>query len=152
MTTDDDRPLRPPDTEQTTWDWSEELGEWVERNWTEEELAARTVHTPRPADTAEGTWEETWERTGWVSTQVWTFRPWTPEELSTRAEDEAARQARALVRAIITDLQAERTRLQAVLDVTNSTINSSPAPYIKDVARASLRIAAAALDLARYVG
>lgn len=57
---------------------------------------------------------------------------------------------RLTVRAIITDLQAEKARAQAVIDTPNATIKSNPAPYVNDVARAAKRIADAAIDLARY--
>ena len=59
--------------------------------------------------------------------------------------------ARTTVATILTDLDAEITRAQTVLDTTNATINSGPAPYIKDVARATKRVAQASKDLARFV-
>ena len=85
-------------------------------------------------------------------------RPYTADE--TAAADAALAEAAALaqrnadrltVRAIITDLQAEKARAQAVIDTPNATIKSNPAPYVNDVARAAKRIADAAIDLARYV-
>lgn len=89
---------------------------------------------------------------------VTSTRPYTADENA--AADAAIAEAAALakreadwlvVRAIITDLRAEKTRAQAVIDTPNSTIKSNPAPYVVDVARAAKRIADAALDLARYV-
>ena len=85
-------------------------------------------------------------------------RPYTTEENA--VADAAIAEAAALtqrkadqlaVRAIITDLRAEKARAQAVIDTPNSTIKSNPAPYVVDVARAAKRIADAAIDLARYV-
>ena len=71
------------------------------------------------------------------------------------ADEQTAQQQHAAlgttVDGIIADLDTEITRVQAVLDTTNATINSGPAPYIKDVARAVKRSAQANKDLARYV-
>ena len=89
---------------------------------------------------------------------VTSTRPYTADENA--AADAALAEAAALaqrnadrltVRAIITDLQAEKARAQAVIDTPNATIKSNPAPYVNDVARAAKRIADAAIDLARYV-
>lgn len=67
-------------------------------------------------------------------------------------EDQLIRDAlREAIRLIITDLKAEKNRAQAILDATNTTINSNPAGYIKDSARAAKRIADAAIDLAKFV-
>ena len=85
-------------------------------------------------------------------------RPYTADEnaAADAAVAQAAAQAqyeaqRLTVRQIITDLQAEKARAQAVIDTPNSTIKTNPAPYVVDVARAAKRIADAAIDLARYV-
>ena len=85
-------------------------------------------------------------------------RPYTADEnaAADAAVAQAAAQAqyeaqRLTVRQIITDLQAEKARAQAVIDTPNSTIKTNPAPYVVDVARAAKRIAGAAIDLARYV-
>ena len=86
-----------------------------------------------------------------VPTQQWTARPWTAEELAAKAEQAANEALRATVKAIINDLRAEKARAQTVIDTPNATINTSPAPHIKDAARAAKRIAGAAIDLARYV-
>lgn len=145
----DDRPLRPPDTDHTTFDWNEELGEWVEREMTPEEYAAahpEPVLTERPPDTATSTWESHMELVAGVPTQVWTERLWTAQELEARAAEEARLAARATVRAIVQDLQAEKDRAQAVIDNPNST------PRERDLGRACKRIADAVIDLARYVG
>ena len=72
-------------------------------------------------------------------------------ELAAQAEQAAREADRAAVKAIITDLRAEKGRAQNVIDTANATINASPASYIKDTARAAKRIADAAIDLARYV-
>ena len=52
---------------------------------------------------------------------------------------------RLAVRAIITDLQAEKARAQVIIDAADST------KHEKNAARAAKRIADAAIDLARFV-
>lgn len=82
-------------------------------------------------------------------------RPYTPQE-NTRADDEAAAQVvlteletrRAAVRAIITELVAEKDRCNTVIAKDNSAITGGDT---KDVARAAKRIADAAIDLAKLL-
>ncbi len=87
--------------------------------------------------------------------QVTETRPYTAQEnaaADAAAAAEAAREERAAdrakVKAIITALQAEKTRVQAVIDKSNAAITGADT---KDVARAAKRIADAAIDLARFV-
>jgi hypothetical protein len=82
-------------------------------------------------------------------------RTYTPGEnvaADVDAAEAAARAAyeaqRVIVRAIITDLQAEKDRAQVVIDKPNNQITGADT---KDVARAAKRIADAAIDLARFV-
>lgn len=85
-------------------------------------------------------------------------RPYTDDENAT-ADQTAAQPAidaehaatKSRIKQIITDLQAEKDRAQAVLDTANATINSSPAKYVKDGAQSNKRIADACIDLAKYV-
>ena len=100
-------------------------------------------------------WDDTTRTFTDYTTDPDTVRPYTPAEQAaadTRAAteaDEAAREAlRAAVRLIVTDLQAEKTRCQTVIDKANSAITAGDT---KDVARAGKRIADAAIDLARLV-
>lgn len=58
---------------------------------------------------------------------------------------------RTLIKAIITDLQLEKDRVQPTIDATKATINADPGAYIKDVARASKRIADANIDIAKFI-
>lgn len=61
----------------------------------------------------------------------------------------AARVAnRAAVKLVITDLQAEKDRMDPVIAKTNAQITGADT---KDVARAAKRIADAAIELARFV-
>lgn len=82
-------------------------------------------------------------------------RPYTEQELASLAERQAAAAAlaqresdRAAVKSIITDLQAEKARVQVVLDKTTAQLTLADT---KDVARAAKRIADAAIDLSRFV-
>lgn len=86
---------------------------------------------------------------------VTSTRPYTPEENAEADAAAAAETARArreatrtAVKAIVTDLQAEKARAQTVIDKTNATITGADT---KDVARAAKRIADAAIDLAKFV-
>jgi len=87
-----------------------------------------------------------------------TVRPYTTAEnaaadaLAAQAAQEVVHAATVTrVKAIITDLQAEKDRVQPAIDATNATINANPATYIRDNARAIKRVADAVADLARYV-
>ena len=110
------------------------------------------VEVPRPDDTATHTSDPApVALVAGVPTQQWTVRPWTAEELAARAAAAQHEADRLTVRQIISDLQAEKARAQAVIDTPNATIKTNPAPYVVDVARAAKRIADAAIGLARYV-
>ena len=110
------------------------------------------VETPRPADTETTTSDPApVALVAGVPTQQWAVRPWTAEELAAQAAAAQQDADRLAVRQIINDLRAEKARAQVVIDTPNATINTSPAPHIKDVARAAKRIADAAIDLARFV-
>ena len=115
------------------------------RGWLE------VTETPRPEPIEGGVFESSVSLVDGLPVRVWTWRAWTDEEIAAQ-EDAAAYEAqRLLVKAIITDLRAEKGRAQLVIDAANSTINASPASHITDTARAAKRIADAAIDLARYV-
>lgn len=135
----------------TRWhDWRGEPATWATQpadwGW------LPVVETPRPADTETTTSDPApVALVAGVPTQQWTVRPWAEAELAAKAEQAANEASRATVKAIINDLRAEKARAQTVIDTPNATINTSPAPHIKDVARAAKRIADAAIDLARFV-
>ena len=109
------------------------------------------TETPRPEPVEGGVHESAVELVDGLPVRAWTWRAWTAEEIAAQEAAAAYEAQRILVKAIITDLRAEKARAQTVIDATNATINNSPAPYIKDTARAAKRIADAAIDLARYV-
>lgn len=69
-------------------------------------------------------------------------------EAATLATQEAAAARKAVVKQIVTDLQAEKARVQPVIDKSNAQITGADT---KDVARAAKRIADAAIDIARML-
>lgn len=90
-----------------------------------------------------------------TGTMVGQPRAYTPEEnaaADSRAAEAAAGAAReatrAAVQAIVVDLQAEKARVQPIIDKANAQITGADT---KDVARAAKRIADAAIELARFV-
>lgn len=107
----------------------------------------------------DGTLIERWDNVSRVYTD---FRPESPQSRPyTDAENAAAdalaaaalvreqrAAARVAVKAIITDLQAEKTRADAVIAKSNAQISGGDT---KDVARVAKRIADAVIDLARFV-
>ena len=74
-------------------------------------------------------------------------RPYTEAEIAqSQHEDTHDR-----IKAIVDDLQAEKDRLQLMIDMSNADVNANPAGPIKDSARAGKRIADACIDLAKFV-
>lgn len=97
------------------------------------------VDTPRPPETATDTTDRTLSLVGGVPTVTWVQRPKTAEEI-------AADEARANHSAIVDNLNQDMTKMQATIDATNATINSNPAPWIKDIARMNRRLGRLALN------
>ena len=104
--------------------------------------------SPRPADTDTTTHDESVALVNGLPVQTWTPRPWTAEQLAARQAAADRKANRAAVKAIITDLQAEKARCDVVIAKPNNTITGADT---KDVARAGKRIADAAIELARFV-
>lgn len=106
----------------------------LRRAWDEGDLTrieydeSGAVVSTRTFETVEALWAEFQVEQAAVAT-----------ELATR---------RAAVKLVITDLQAEKTRCQTVIDKTNANITAGDT---KDVARAAKRIADAAIDIARLL-
>ncbi len=103
---------------------------------------------PRPPDTDTDTYVEDVTLVDGLPVQTWTSRPWTAEQLAARQAAADRKANRAAVKAIITDLQAEKARCDVVIAKPNNTITGADT---KDVARAGKRIADAAIELARFV-
>ena len=90
---------------------------------------------------------------------VTSTRPYTSDENATA---DAAIQATVLdanrtallegLTAVIDTAVARQANVQTVLDATNSTINGSPASYLKTIARATRRQDRAIIRLARLAG
>ena len=78
-------------------------------------------------------------------------RPYTPEELTSRAEQLELTRIKTAVKAVIEELNTHMTTVQTVIDTPNTTLNAGPAPYIKDIARAVKRCLSSVKDLARLV-
>jgi hypothetical protein len=95
------------------------------------------------------TWEALYTANGGDAVvQSWVEVPKSQERIDAEAARAAHEAQRAVVKQIVTDLQAEKARAQLVIDKTNAQITGSDT---KDVARAAKRIADAAIDLARFV-
>lgn len=133
-------------------------GAWITPpggTWTDQQAAEcgylPVVTTAKPADTETTVHERGYALVDGVPTEVWPGRPKAAEELAADTAAAEREAVRALVKAIVNDLQSEKARAQAVIDTANATINAGPAGYVKDCARAAKRIAVAAIDLARHV-
>lgn len=141
-----DQTGNPPDTAFADGRW------WDLRTLDPVALAAtgwiEATTTPRPADTATETSDMSWQVVSGKAVQTWTTRLKTQVELDGEAVRTARAASRAAVKAIITDLQAEKARADAVIAKTTAQITGADT---KDVARAAKRIADAAIDLARFV-
>jgi len=128
---------------------------WDLRPMTPEVLTPRgwfeLVEVPRPPDTDTTTHDYSLTVVDGLPTQTWTPRPWTADETAARAEAAEHQATSDRVALIIDDLQAEKDRLQIIIDMTNADVNANPAGPIKDSARAGKRIADAAIDLAKFV-
>lgn len=110
---------------------------------------------------ANGTLVEEWndETRTYTNYETNESRPYTGAE-NTQADAEAARLSQASNRAaleaglanVITRALAYQADAQAIIDTTNQTINSSPAPHIKTLARGQKRLAGDVMRLARLIG
>jgi hypothetical protein len=99
------------------------------------------VRTERPPDTDTTTHAYSLELVDGVPTEVWTPRPWTPEELGSQ---EAAVNTQTMVAEsdeAVDKLVLVVEALNAITDLTNAEINANPAAIIKDLARECKTIA-----------
>lgn len=103
---------------------------------------------------------QTWDENGvlieeWndqTRTHYWNFdgntgtEPYTPEQ-NAEADARAAAETQMANRVTIeAALAAALATLQAILDTPNATINATPAPYLKDLARVQKRLIRRALS------
>jgi len=87
----------------------------------------------KPANTATDTYDRSVILVDDIPTVTWTIRPWTAEELTSQTEsvNDAT---------ISTNLQADLTALQAIIDTTNADLRTDPSQEIKDLARVARRL------------
>jgi hypothetical protein len=107
------------------------------------------VVADRPPDTATDTSDYSLEVIDGVPTQVWTVRPWTPEELG---QQEAVANTQQMVQEqneSVDKLVAVVEALNLLTAMTNADINANPAAIIKDLARECKTIARVANREAR---
>jgi hypothetical protein len=119
-----------------------DTGDWVlglrEYGTVEQQQACgyfEVVDTPRPADTATDTYVRSLELVAGIPTETWTARPWTAEELASKAQVAVETTLRSNPQTHIDVLVASLAALQTLVDTPNATINASPASYVKGVAR-----------------
>lgn len=131
-----------------TWDLRDGLpADAADAGW------AEVVATPRPADTATDTWTHSVTVVNGTPTDTWTARPWTTDELAARTAAANEQTLRDGIAAEIASLKTNIANLKTnVTDVTNPTINGSPASYIKDVARAVRSADRSIIRLAKLIG
>jgi hypothetical protein len=99
------------------------------------------VHTDRPPDTDTTTYVYSLELVDGVPTEVWTPRPWTPEELGSQEAQVNTTQMVAESDEAVDKLVLVVEALNALTDMTNAEINANPAAIIKDLARECKTIA-----------
>jgi hypothetical protein len=95
--------------------------------------------TPRPADTADTTYDYSITLQAGIPTETWTARPKTADEI-------AAATAQTNQASIVTNLQQDMVAIQAIIDDTNANINANPAARIKDMCRMLRRLGREALN------
>jgi len=93
------------------------------------------VHADRPPDTDLVTYDYSLELVGGQPTEVWTERPWTPEELGSQEAVVNTQQMVAEQDESVDKLILVVENLNLITDMTNAEINANPAAIIKDVAR-----------------
>lgn len=123
-----------------------DTGQWItpyNRQWTQAEHEAcgwfAVVEVAQPADTQTDTFDRSVTLVAGVPTVTWTQRPKTQAELD-------AATAQVNQSAIVTNLTQDQAAMQAIIDTSNATINSSPAAAIKNIARNLRRLNRQALN------
>jgi hypothetical protein len=102
---------------------------------------APIVMTPRPPDTDTTTFDYSIILVGGIPTEVWTPRPWTPEELAAQEASANTTQMTAESAEAVDKLILVVENLNLITDMTNADINANPAAIIKDLARECKTIA-----------
>lgn len=137
--------LSPPDPTADGRDWDLRQHNYSLLEWEADVIGPHgwlpVVTTERPPDTATNTHTYSVELIDGVPTEVWTPRPWTPEELAGQESQVNTTQMVAESDESVDKLIAVIEALNAITDMTNATINQNPAAVIKDLARECKTIA-----------
>jgi hypothetical protein len=123
--------LRRHDIDEATWE-ADIIGP---HGW------APVVTTPRPPDTDTTTHDYTVDVVDGDPVEVWTPRPWTPDELASREGQANTTQLVAESDEAVDKLVAVVEALNAITAFTNAEVNANPAAVIKDLARECKTIA-----------
>ena len=99
------------------------------------------THTDRPPDTPADTHDYSLTLIDGVPTEVWTQRPWTPEELAGQEAAVNTTQMVAESDESVDKLVLVIEALNAITDMTNAEINANPAAVIKNLTRECKTIA-----------
>ena len=91
------------------------------------------TETPRPADTATMTWQAVYTPDVADVDQSWAQVAKTAEQLAAEAADANRVSIESKVTQALTDLATVRTDLATLAATANTTINASPAVYIKQL-------------------
>jgi hypothetical protein len=125
--------------------WDLRRHDWTLAQWEEDVIGPHgwrpVVTTARPADDATTTHDYSVELVAGEPTEVWTPRPWTPEELAGREAAANTTQMVAESDEAVDKLVLVVEALNALTALTNATINANPAAIIKDLARECKTIA-----------
>ena len=137
--------LEPTDaTADGQW-WDLRHHEWTLAHWENEVIGPHgwlpIVHVDRPPDTASDTFDYSLALIDGVPTEVWTQRPWTPEELASQESAANTTQMVAESDESVDKLVAVVEALNAITDLTNAEINANPAAIIKELTRECKTIA-----------
>ena len=137
--------LEPIDvTAENRW-WDLRHHDWDLATWEDEIIGPHgwlpVVHVDRPPDTPTDTHDYSLELVDGVPTEVWTQRPWTPEELGSQEAAVNTTQMVAESDEAVDKLVLVVENLNALTDMTNADINANPAAIIKDLARECKTIA-----------
>lgn len=118
-------------------------GEWVcpeGGDWSVAEAEAcgyfEVVETVRPPDTQATTFTGVVQMVSGTPTLVWTEVPKTQEQITAETEQTNLSTIDSNLLGDLDQLAIRITEMSTLIGVTNSTINGSPASYIKNVAQA----------------
>jgi hypothetical protein len=109
------------------------------------------TESPKPADTASTKWTPLFTLNGATVIQSWVEVSKTPEEIAADVAEANRISIEAKVTQALTDLAQVRTDLATLAGTANTTINASPAVYIKQLGSRLDTVTAVERRLIRYV-